>query len=98
VVKKNSGKHKETRAERLARLPPEMQIRLSEFEFGLHGIRDNTKEDYLAAAGLFGSFLNERGKTFENAEKKDLDVFLSTYKNPGTKNIFIDSSCSLVIL
>jgi hypothetical protein len=41
-----SGAHKETRKERLAKLPTEMQTRLGEFELGLHGVRDNTLADY----------------------------------------------------
>lgn len=90
MVRKSSGKHKETRAESLAKLPTEMQIRLGEFEFGLHGVRDNTKADYLARMVSFGSFLIDKGKrSFEEAKRQDIDLFLSGYKNPATKNVFI---------
>lgn len=90
MVRKNSGKHKPSRAESLAKLPTEMQKRLGEFEFGLHGVRDNTKADYLARMMWFGSFLVARGKrSFEKAERKDIDLFLSRYEKPSTKNVFI---------
>jgi integrase len=85
----SSGAHKETRKERLAKLPAEMQVRLGEFELGLHGVRDNTKQDYLGRMVSFGLFLMGKGKTFENAERKDIDLFLSNYLNPSTKNVFI---------
>jgi integrase len=85
-----SGAHKETRKERLAKLPAEMQERLGEFELGLHGVRDNTKADYLGRMTSFGSFLMSKGKkSFDKAERKDIDLFLSNYSNPATKNVFI---------
>lgn len=84
-----SGAHKETRKERLAKLSTEMKVRLGEFELGLHGVRDNTKQDYLGRMVSFGLFLMGKGKTFENAERKDIDSFLSNYLNPSTKNVFI---------
>jgi len=90
VVRSNSGDHKETRKERLEKLPTEMRNRLGEFEFGLHGVRDNTKADYLGRMVSFGDFLVDRGKrSFEETERKDIDLFLSGYKNPATKNVFI---------
>ena len=62
-----SGALKEGRKERYAVLPTEMKNRLGEFEFGLHGVRENTKEDYLARMIWFGGFLIDRGKrSFEH--------------------------------
>ncbi len=77
MARSNSGDLKPNRKERLARLPTEMQNRLGEFEFGLHGVRDNTKADYLARMMWFGSFQADRGKSFEDVERKDIDIFLS---------------------
>jgi integrase len=91
VVTEGSGKHRKNRAERLRVLTPEMQTRLGEFELGLHGIREDTKEDYVNRILLFGNFLVERGKTFDNADSKEIDLFLSGFPNPGTKNNFIIS-------
>ncbi|MGA2310010.1 MAG: hypothetical protein ABSG57_10750 [Candidatus Bathyarchaeia archaeon] len=45
MVRNDSGDLKPGRKERLAKLPTEMRKRLGEFGFGLHGVRDNTKED-----------------------------------------------------
>lgn len=85
-----SGARKLGRKERLAKLPPEMQNRLGEFELGLHGVRDNTKQDYFGRMVSFGSFLIGKGKrSFEKAERQDIDLFLSSYLNPATKNVFI---------
>jgi len=89
MVRCNSGDHKETRAERLGKLPTEMQKRLGEFEFGFHVVRDNTKADYHARMMWFGSFQVDRGKSFEDVERKDIDLFLSGYEKPSTKNVFI---------
>jgi len=91
VVTKSSGKHRKSRAERLQILLPEMRVRLSEFELGLHGIREDTKEDYVNRILLFGNFLVERDKTFESADRHDIDLFLSGFPNVGTKNNFIIS-------
>jgi integrase len=90
VIRRISGKHRKTRAESLAKLPEGMKKRLGEFEFGLHGVRDNTKADYFAKMMWFGGFLVSIGKkSFEEVGRKDLDMFLSGYKNPATKNLFI---------
>ena len=78
------------RKERLAKLSAEMQVRPGEFELGLHGVRDDTKQDYLGRMVSFGSFLMGKGKrSFEKAERQDIDLFLSSYLNPATKNVFI---------
>lgn len=84
MSEKRSGARKESRKERLAKLPAEMQKRLGEFEFGLHGVRDNAKADYHARMMWFGSFQVDRGKSFEDVERKDIDLFLSGYKKPST--------------
>lgn len=90
MSKKRSGARKLGRKEQLAKLPTEMRVRLGEFELGLHGVRDNTKAEYVARMMSFGSFLMDRRKrSFETAERKDLDLFLSEYENPATKNVFI---------
>ncbi len=85
-----SGADKETRKDRLAKLPVDMQVRLGEFELGLHGVRDNTRADYLGRMIWFGSFLVARGKgSFSVVERKDIDLFLSKYEKPSTKNVFM---------
>jgi integrase len=66
-----------------------MRKRLDAFGLGLHGVRENTKESYLTKMEFFGRFLTERGKRFEDADRKEIDVFLSGYDKPGTKNVFI---------
>jgi len=60
MSKKRSGARKTARKERLAKLLPEMRVRLSEFELRLHGIREDTKENYVNRILLFGNFLVER--------------------------------------
>jgi hypothetical protein len=40
MSKTRSGTHKESRKERLAKMPAEMQVRLGEFELGLPGVRE----------------------------------------------------------
>ena len=87
--KRRSGDLKPGRKERYAVLPTEMKNRLLEFELGLHGVRDNTKEDYFARMMWFSGFMVVRGtRSFEDVDGKDIDLFLSGYKNPGTKNVF----------
>jgi hypothetical protein len=67
-----------------------MKERIGEFKLSLHGVREDTKDVYLAKMEWFGSFLAEQGiKQFGNVDKKDIDVFLSNYNNPNTKNLFI---------
>jgi integrase len=90
MSKNCSGAHKESRKERLSKLPVDMQVKLGEFELGLHGVRDNTKADYLGRMIWFGNFVVDRGKkSFEQIDRKDLDLFLSKYDKPSTKNVFI---------
>ena len=89
MIGSDSGDLKPGRAERPEKLPSEMQIRVDEFERGLR-VRDSSKEGYLRKVALFGSFLIElRKKTFEEASKKDVDSFLSKYRNPNTANLYI---------
>lgn len=61
-----------------------------EFQLSLHGITENTRDNYLARMEWFGSFLTEHGiMQFEKVEKKDIDIFLSKCTSPSTKNLFI---------
>jgi len=85
-----SGDLKPGRKERFAKLPTEMQIKIGEFELSLHGVRESTKANYLGRIEWFAGFLVEQGiLRFESACKRDIDIFLSGYKNPNTKNLFI---------
>jgi hypothetical protein len=80
---KRSGARKLGKKERYAVLPTEMKNKLGEFEFGLHGVRENTKEDYLNIMIWFSGFLFDRGKrSLEEVGRKDIDLFLSRYPKP----------------
>lgn len=57
------GDHKRDRKERFAKLPTEMRERITEFKLSLHGVREDTKDVYLAKMEWFGSFLAEQGMT-----------------------------------
>ncbi|MCJ7767709.1 phage integrase N-terminal SAM-like domain-containing protein, partial [Candidatus Bathyarchaeota archaeon] len=73
-----------------------MQTRVGEFDLSLHGVRDSTKENYLGRIEWFAGFLAKQGLVrFEDACKKDIDLFLSGYRNPSTKNLFIQVLRSL---
>jgi site-specific recombinase XerD len=66
-----------------------MKERLGEFELTLHDVREDSKESYLGRAQWFGEWLVREGiKSFDKAEKKHIDAFLSGYSNVNTKNLF----------
>ncbi len=86
----NSSGAKVSKKERFSRLPPEMQKRLLEFRNSIHGCRENTVEDYFERMTSFGQYLHDKGKySYDTAVKQDIDLFLSTYLKPATKNVFI---------
>lgn len=85
-----SGDLKPGRKERFTKLPTEMQTKIGEFELGLHGIRESTKDNYLGRIEWFAGFLVKQGiQRFQEVGKKEIDLFLSGYKNPNTKNLFV---------
>jgi len=85
-----SGDLKPGRKERFAKLPTEMQTKIGEFELSLHGIRESTKDNYLGRIEWFAGFLVRQGiQRFQDVSKHEIDLFLSGYKNPNTKNLFI---------
>jgi site-specific recombinase XerD len=76
--------------EKCGGLTEEMKTRMTEYLLSLHGVRENTKHDYLTKIKLFGIFLSKQGiMTLEDASKHDIDLFLSKYANENTKNLFI---------
>lgn len=71
-------------------LTKEMKERMTEYLLSLHGVKESTKDDYLSKIKMFGKFLTERGITrFEDANRKDMNLFLSRYRNANTKNLYI---------
>jgi site-specific recombinase XerD len=68
-----------------------MRQKILQYYLSLHGCSENTKENYVERLKLFGEFLLERGniKKFEDANRLDIDLFLSKYKSEGTKNLLI---------
>ena len=71
-------------------LTEEMKERLTEYSLSLHGIKESSKDDYLSKIKMLGRFLAKRGITrFEDANRKDIDIFLSRYKNKNTSNLYI---------
>lgn len=72
------------------RLPSEMTEKVDEFRASLHGVSEGTKENYLGRITWFGVYLLEKSiLQFEKVSKKDINLFLSGYKNPNTRNLFI---------
>lgn len=85
-----SGDLRPGKKERFAKLPTEMQTKIGEFELGLHGVRESTKVNYLGRIEWFAGYLVRQGiQRFQDAGKKDIDLFLSGYKNNNTKNLFV---------
>ena len=71
-------------------LTEEMRQKILQYYLSLHGCSENTKENYVERVKKFGEFLLERGiKKFEDANRLDIDLFLSKYKSEGTKNLLI---------
>jgi len=61
-----------------------------DYTLSLHGLGENSKEIYLGQMRTFGRFLISRGiKRFEDATRKDIDLFLSRYKKDNTKNGYV---------
>lgn len=68
----------------------ETKERMTEYLLSLHGIKESSKDDYLSKIKMLGRFLAKRGITrFEDANKIDIDLFLSRYKNENTLNLYI---------
>ena len=71
-------------------LTEEMKARMTEYLLSLHGISENTKDDYLSKVKRLGIFLTKRGiMRFEDANCIDIDLFLSKYNNENTLNLYI---------
>ena len=84
--KRRSGDLKPGRKERYAVLPTEMKNRLLEFELGLHGVRDSTKEDYFARMMWFSAFMVVRGKrSFEDVDRKDMTCSYQDTRTPAPR-------------
>ena len=68
-------------------LTPEMRKTLSEWEQSLHNVKVRTRATYLVVVKVFGEYLVKKGKTkFKDAEKRDIDSYLSTVKKESTHN------------
>jgi len=72
------------------RITEEMKEKMTEYLLSLHGIKENSKNEYLSKIKNFGVFLFQRGITrFEDANKKDFDLYLSKYNSEYTLNLYI---------
>ena len=68
-------------------LTSEMREKLSEWEKTLHNVKVRTSVIYLVVVKKFGEYLVENGKRkFKEAEKMDVDTYLSTIKKESTHN------------
>jgi len=71
-------------------LTEEMRQKILQYYLSLHGCSENTKENYVERLKLYGEFLLERGiKRFEDADRLDIDLFLSKYDSESSKNLLI---------
>jgi site-specific recombinase XerD len=76
--------------ENCEQLTEEMKTRMTEYLLSLHGIKENTKGDYLSKIKMLGLFLVKHGIVrFEDANRKEIDLFLSRYENENTLNLYI---------
>jgi len=76
--------------EKCEQLTEEMKERMTEYLLSLHGIKENSKHEYLSKIKKLGAFLTQRGiMRFEDASKKDLDLYLSQYSSEYTLNLYI---------
>jgi site-specific recombinase XerD len=76
--------------EKCEQLAEEMKQRMTEFLLSLHSVKENTKHDYLSKTKMFGIFLAKHGMVrFEDANRTDIDLFLSRYDNENTLNLYI---------
>ena len=68
-------------------LTSEMRQTLKQWHQSLHNIKVRTQLGYLGIVKKFGEYLSEHGKErYEDAEKKDVDSYLSTVKKESTHN------------
>ena len=66
-----------------------MQETLEDYMLSLHGVSETSKESYMSIIRTLGRFLKNRGvERFEDVRSKDIDLFLSNYKD-STKNVYI---------
>ena len=71
-------------------LTEEMKERMTEYLLSLHGVKESTKDDYLSKVKMLGIFLTKHGIVrFEDANSRDIDIFLSKYNNENTLNLYI---------
>lgn len=78
------------RYEKCDDLTEEMKERMTEFLLSLYGVKESTKDDYLTKVRMLGIFLTKHGiMRFEDAHRKDIDLFLARYDNEGTLNFYI---------
>jgi len=68
----------------------EMIEKLEDYMLSHHGISENSKECYLTQVKMFGRFLLKRGiKRYEDAKRRDIDLFLSSYQNANTRDNYV---------
>ena len=66
-----------------------MQETLEDYMLSLHGVNETSKESYKSIIRTLGRFLKNREvERYEDAKSKDIDLFLSNYKD-STKNVYI---------
>ena len=66
-----------------------MQETIEDYMLSLHGVSETSKESYMSIIRTLGRFLKNRGvERFEDVRSKDIDLFLSNYKD-STKNVYI---------
>ena len=68
-------------------LTPQMLETLKEWNNSLHNVKIRTRLIYLVVVKKFGEYLLERDKrSFKDAEKRDVDAYLSTINKESTHN------------
>ena len=76
--------------EKCEQLTEEMKGRMTEYLLSLHGIKENSKHEYLSKTKKLGAFLTQcEIMRFEDASKMDLDLYLSKYHSEYTLNLYI---------
>jgi len=76
--------------EKFEQLTEEMKERMTEYLLSLHGIKENSKHEYMSKIKKLGAFLTQRGiMRFEDSSKMDLDLYLSKYHSEYTLNLYI---------
>ena len=60
-------------------LTEQMKARMTEYLLSLHGIKENTKDDYLSKVKMLGIFLTKHGIRIINANIATFNFFISNH-------------------